>query len=89
MQTRHEKFEDIKGITRYHTSRKDRDYNGQKKTDRPLHTKLKIPGKVFEYCKLSKLKLDNIFECQFGFTEGMNPLISSYILYTSIMYILR
>ncbi|CAC5395417.1 unnamed protein product [Mytilus coruscus] len=37
-----------------------------------------VPGKAFEYCILPKLNLQNITDLQFGFTKGLNPLISSF-----------
>ncbi|VDI23737.1 Hypothetical predicted protein [Mytilus galloprovincialis] len=39
-----------------------------------------VIGKVFEYCILPKLNLQNITNLQFGFTKGLNPLISSFII---------
>ncbi|CAC5425615.1 unnamed protein product [Mytilus coruscus] len=39
-----------------------------------------ILGKVFEYCISPQLNLENITELQFGFTKGLNPLISSFII---------
>ena len=35
----HEKFEDIKGVIRIRKSKKDRQYNGQKKKDKQRSTK--------------------------------------------------
>jgi hypothetical protein len=35
----HEKFEDIKGVIRSRKSKKDRQYNGQKKKDKQRSTK--------------------------------------------------
>ena len=39
-----------------------------------------IIGKVFEYGLLPKLLLRNNTDLQFGFTEGLNPLISSFVI---------
>ncbi|CAG2245973.1 unnamed protein product [Mytilus edulis] len=39
-----------------------------------------VLGKVFEYCILPKLNLQNITDLQIGFTKGLNPLISGFII---------
>lgn len=39
-----------------------------------------IIGKTFEYGMLGKLKLNNKTDLQFGFTEGLNPIMASLLI---------
>ena len=39
-----------------------------------------IIGKTFEYSMLRKLKLTNMTDLQFGFTEGLNPIMVSLLI---------
>ena len=39
-----------------------------------------IIGKTFEYSMLRKLKLTNMTDLQFGFTEGLNPIMASLLI---------
>ena len=39
-----------------------------------------IIGKTFEYSMLRKLKLNNMTDLQFGFTEGLNPIMASLLI---------
>jgi hypothetical protein len=39
-----------------------------------------IIGKTFEYSMLRKLKLTNMTDWQFGFTEGLNPIMASLLI---------
>jgi hypothetical protein len=39
-----------------------------------------IIGKTFEYSMLRKLKLNNMTDWQFGFTEGLNPIMASLLI---------
>ena len=39
-----------------------------------------IIGKTFEYSMLEKLKMNNKTDLQFGFTEGLNPIMASLLI---------
>jgi hypothetical protein len=39
-----------------------------------------IIGKTFEYSMLRKLKLTSMTDLQFGFTEGLNPIMASLLI---------